>query len=365
MARVFLAKRESATSATALEALDEFILEELRRLASLPAMPADTSAAGQFVAEWKVFAQGEEWKNYLRTASAKDVKLAWRQWLAFGGKRDRAVPLVASPTREDAVAAVAKVGVARLDRVLSRTAAEQLRTFITDRRDQTVARAAKDAAAGARELSRVLSPSDGGDKEATRWDIRLPWDAPVEAAVREMLKAGGLLAGALHTLSGGNEAELVECAAIISAEGAAPQIVHSDTIPSDGPQLLTAFIALQEVVPHMGPTRFLPYTHSGPLSASAHMGVARDEPGFCEKSCSVSALHMAVGDCTLYDSRLLHCGGPHRPPLPSIPSVERVLFYVSFRYVDASKRSRRAEDSILPAVADLHMRLGELSSGVD
>ena len=360
-----MAKRESATSATALEILDEFILEELRRLASLPAMPADTSAAGHFVAEWKVFAQREEWKDYLRGASGKDVKLAWRQWLAFGGKRDRAVPLVASLTCEDAVAAVEKVGVARLDCVLSRTAAEQLRTFITDRRDQTVARAAKDAAAGARELSRVLSPSDGGDKEATRWDIRLPWDAPVEVAVREMLKAGGLLAGALHTLSGGNEAELVECAAIISAEGAAPQIVHSDTIPSDGPQLLTAFIALQEIIPHMGPTRFLPYTHSGPLSASAHMGVARDEPGFYEKShSSVSALHMNVGDCTLYDSRLLHCGGPHHPPHPSVPSVERVLFYVSFRYVDASKCSRRAEDSILPAVAELHMRLGELSSGM-
>jgi len=360
MAGAFLAKRKSAASAAALEIIDEFLLEELRRLASLPDMPADGSAAGHFIAEWKVFGQREEWKAYLRRASDKDVKLAWRQWSAFGGECDRTVPLVASRTSQDAVAAVAKIGVSRLNSVVSEATAVQLRKFIVDWRDQTVARSGKDAAAGARELSRVLSPSDGGDKEATRWDIRVPWGAPVEAAVREMLRAGGLLGDSLHTLSGGDEAELVECAAIISAAGAAPQMVHSDTIPSDGPQLLTAFIALQEVVPHMGPTRFLPYTHSGPLSAIAHMALARDEPGFFEEADSVSALHMNVGDCTLYDSRLLHCGEPHRSPHPSTPSSERVLFYVSFRYVDANQRSKRAEDSILPAVADLRMRLGEL-----
>ena len=362
MAGAFLAKRKSAASAAALEIIDEGLLEELRRLASLPDMPADGSAAGHFIAEWKVFGQREEWKAYLRRASDKDVKLAWRQWSAFGGECDRTVPLVASRTSQDAVAAVARIGVSRLNSVVSEATAVQLRKFIVDWRDQTVARAGKDAAAGARELSRVLSPSDGGDKDATRWDIRLPWSAPVEAAVREMLRASGLLGDSLHTLSGGDEAELVECAAIISAAGAAPQMVHSDTIPSDGPQLITAFIALQEVVPHMGPTRFLPYTHSAPLSAIAHMALARDEPGpgFFEEADSVSALHMNVGDCTLYDSRLLHCGGPHRSPHPSTPSSERVLFYVSFRYVDANQRSKRAEDSILPAVADLRMRLGEL-----
>ena len=362
MATAFLAKRKSATSAAALETIDEFLLEELRRLAALPAMPADGSVASQFVCEWKEFAQGEEWKAFARRASLKDVKLAWMQWSAFGGECDRAVPLVASLNCEEAVANVAKTGVVRLNGVLSEATAVELRRFIMEQRDQTVALAAKDATAAARELSRVLSPRDGDNEKVTRWDIRLPWVAPVEAAVREMLRVDDLLGDSLHTLSGGDEAELVECAAIISAEGAAPQMLHSDTIPSDGPQLLTAFVALQEVAPHMGPTRFLPCTHAGPFSTSAQRAAARNEPGFCEQAESVSALHMNVGDCTLYDSRLLHCGGPHRSPHPPTPSSERVLFYVSFRYVGANTQSARAENSILPAVAELNIRLRELRS---
>ena len=82
---------------------------------------------------------------------------------------------------------------------------------------------------------------------------------------------------------------------------------------------------------------------------------------------SLSALDMHAGDCTLYDSRLLHCGGAHRAASKASLSSERVLFYVSFQHVDASKRSymRLIDDednSILPAVVALGICLGKLRS---
>ena len=351
-ASAFLSKREAASSAAARTMIDEFLLEELRRLAALPPPSADVSPASQFVAEWQVFTRGAEWQAFSQQETDKGTLQAWRQWRAFGAEHDRAMPLVATTVAGvDAAAVVASVGVVRLDAVLSRTTAARLRAYVLTARD-----------AGAGELSRVLSARDTGRDVVTRWDIRLPWDAPVQAAVREMLREGGQLGDALRTLSGGDEAELIECASIISAEGAAPQVVHSDTVAEfaeEGPQLHTAFIALQDVAPHHGPTRFLASTHCASLGVSTHQAVGRDEPGFYEGASSVSAL-LRAGDCTLYDSRLLHSGGPHRRPPPSIESSERVLFYVSFKHVNASQRSEKKESSIMPDVAAMGMRLGEL-----
>jgi ectoine hydroxylase-related dioxygenase (phytanoyl-CoA dioxygenase family) len=383
MATAFLNKRKSATSDAAREIIDEFLLEELRRLAALPAAPADGTPVNQFLAEWRTFTYGAEWQAFLRQHSHRDVALAWNQWRAFGAEHDRALPLLASdrdswrqqyaPDEDRIAAAMEDAGVVRLDAVLSQATAFELRKYILAERD----RADVDTSTTSRQgdsLSRVLSPSNSGsgrgsngEATTTRWDVRLPWDAPVERAVHEML--AGPLGEALHALSGGDEAPLFECAAIISAEGAAPQVLHSDTVLTDGRQLFTAFVAMQDIAPHMGPTRFLPATHQGADCASSHNKNARGEMELCEKAVSVSALDMHAGDCTLYDSRLLHCGGAHRAAPPATPSSERVLFYVSFQHTAASKRPdmRLIEDedtSILPTVAALDMRLGTLRSAL-
>ena len=387
MATAFLNKRKSATSDAAREIIDEFLLEELRRLAALPAAPADGTPVNQFIAEWRTFTHGAEWQAFMRQHSHRDVALAWNQWRAFGAEHDRALPLLAEDTASDRdswrqryapdedriAAAMETAGVVRLDAILSQATAVELRKYILAERDRidvdTTRRLAGDS------LSRVLSPSNSGsgrgpskgEATTTRWDVRLPWDAPVERAVHEML--AGPLGEALHALSGGGEAPLFECAAIISAEGAAPQVLHSDTVLTDGLQLFTAFVAMQDIAPHMGPTRFLPATHQGADCASSHKKVARGEMELCEKAVSVSALDMHVGDCTLYDSRLLHCGGAHRAAPPATLSSERVLFYVSFQHTAASKRPEMrliddADTSILPTVAALDMRLGTLRSAL-
>ena len=256
---------------------------------------------------------------------------------------------------------VADVGVVRIESVLSQAATAELRAHVLAERDlHTATKAGGESRAPAQESPGVLSERDAGSETVSRWDVRLAWDAPVREAVRELLREGSALGDTLRLLSGGDDAELLECAAIISVEGAAPQIVHSDTIPTaDGPQMFTAFVALQDIASHHGPTRFLPRTHAAFVGTSAHLSFGRDEPGFYEAAESVSAL-LGSGDCTLYDSRLLHCGGPHLAPPSTVAPTERVLFYVSFKHAAVAKSAMRTDNSILPAVAALGMSLGDL-----
>jgi hypothetical protein len=357
----FLSARHGAT-------LDDFLLTNLRR-------QHDPSGDDQdpFVTEWQAFASGATAK-----ARTKAAERAWAQWRAFGGEDDRAQPLHAIQAGEEAASTVHRCGVVRIDGCLSAASAEGLRAFVLETRDAAVALAAEDKAAGAERLSRVLSPRDAGCEVTTRWDVRLPWTEKVRDAVHEMMGDRDDVASlgrALSTLSGGDSAMLFECAAVISAEGCAPQIVHADTVPTDaGAVLHTAFVALQDISEHQGPTRFLPYTHTCPRS---HEELERDAKDFCEGAHSVAAL-LRSGGCTLYDSRTLHCGGPHRarphalpraspyegPPTSRAP-VERVLFYVSFKHALATDAELTNSDvhgagSILPSVAALRMSLGSL-----
>ena len=134
--RAFLAKREAAQSPAALTAIDAFLLEELRRLAALPPMPAgQTSPAAQFVTEWQAFARGAEWRAFARRAKDSDVRRAWAQWRAFGAERDRAAPLVATASDEDVASVVSNVGVARIEHALSHATAAELRAHVLAARD--------------------------------------------------------------------------------------------------------------------------------------------------------------------------------------------------------------------------------------
>jgi len=102
---------------------------------------------------------------------------------------------------------------------------------------------------------------------------------------------------------------------MISAPGAASQIVHADCDGAPNPPLLfTCFVALQPVTRALGPTRWLPTTH---CDAAAHMAVN------------------AHGDASLYDGRILHCGGTNSAGGPDDGDGLRVLFYLTFRHADA------------------------------
>ena len=115
---------------------------------------------------------------------------------------------------KDAVDAVRTRGVALVEDALpDASLREMLRSRILEQRG---------AGAG---LSSVLGERCD-DGATTRFDIRLPYDDVVSEATATLLR--GPLAAALDALVG-PEAELWECAALVSEKGAPAQTVHGDT----------------------------------------------------------------------------------------------------------------------------------------
>ena len=275
-------------------------------------------------------------------------------------------------------------GVAHVDGVLSPTTAAKLRSFVLDELDRTIAagRAAAHAKAdspshpacesaregedegddafrlvavgsGTQRLSRWVSldeeeqggvpdgEGEGGEEER-RWDIRLSTEHPiVRQALAEVLADGSALGTAFETL-GGRDAALWEVACIVSSPGAAPQIVHADAVWTPEPLLITCFIALQPVTRDMGPTRFLPHTHTDEAHAkvvehadATHLrrrpsAVAGEPSGELGGSAADEAppscvALLGIGDGALYDGRLLHCGGANRS------GERRLQFYLTLR----------------------------------
>ena len=93
----------------------------------------------------------------------------------------------------------------------------------------------------------------------------------------------------------------------LSDRGAPRQPVHPDTGFTPQTALLTAFVALQEVTPDLGPTFFLAGTHT----RAAHERF-NGEPGEKLQLLRSSPRRIGTlpaGAATLFDSRLLHAGG--------------------------------------------------------
>merc|ERR1711920_711140 len=125
----------------------------------------------------------------------------------------------------------------------------------------------------------------------------------VHASLREMLHGRRSALGiAFGALGGGLDAELWELGVVVSEPGAAKQPWHFD---APGRCLFTAFVALQDISLDMGPTLFLPGTHT----RSAHEVFMQQPEQFAGVEPAVALL--SAGDAVLYDTVLLHCGGPN------------------------------------------------------
>jgi len=206
-------------------------------------------------------------------------------------------------------------------------------------------------------------------KPCHRHDVKLGLVSP---PVREALS---MLLGALQpalTARLGAGAQLHELAALVSLPGAARQPVHPDTPMSffegvgegegtyqagegegqggqneqreQRPSIVTAFCALQDIGAEMGPTLFLPRTHTAAAHAKFYtyenfdlaFSSVDEEEGEVEddetaarvatllESWSAWRGELRTGDVSLFDSRCLHAGDANASP------QRRVLFYCSF-----------------------------------
>lgn len=137
-----------------------------------------------------------------------------------------------------------------------------------------------------------------------RWDMFLDYSPPYSAALSSMLgETDSLLSRLFSELFSPLEAEFYEFGVVISDAGAKSQEIHPDTNWIELCPLYTMFIALQDISSSMGPTTFLPRTHTEEAHQHFHR---RREIFLANSECRYGLLNK--GDVAIMDSRLLHCG---------------------------------------------------------
>ena len=201
-------------------------------------------------------------------------------------------------------------GLLHIDGVLSPDTAKALLAEVNATLERELARAGKGSL-----------PSDSFGNvycKGNRYDLKLPLRGVAEAALREAVLNMGPV---LEKVAGGNTAKLCEFAALVSDPGSTRQPVHPDTNYRRDRCVVTTFVALQDVESDMGPTVFIPGSHT----ARAHLAFKEANevggPALAAPNCVAT---LRTGDVSMFDSRLLHCGGGNSS------NKRRVLFYFSF-----------------------------------
>jgi len=205
-------------------------------------------------------------------------------------------------------------GLARVDGVLDADTAAALAAFV----NRTLVSARFDVDGGVPEQSRfgaVLSRTN-------RYDLLMPLDEPI---VRQALAQAIEPLRDVLERSLGADAELFELSALVSDPGAPRQPLHPDTgwRNGRGTAVCTAFVALQPIDADMGPTVWLPRSHTEKAHATFNAG-AMEKTTLLRQSTRRLGL-LGQGDACLFDSRLLHAGGANVSPR------RRILFYFSFK----------------------------------
>lgn len=245
-----------------------------------------------------------------------------------------------SSVGERAIRALEREGVVQMGGVLSASTAAALRNDVLARRAFAEAEVEKGAPAG-QHFGDVLL-------RERRCDLLLPLQGnrALQLALRELLFGSAVGAdgrvGAeattplceLLVATLGSDAILFELAALVSEPGAPRQPVHPDNPYQSDVPLVTSFIALQAVSASMGPTTFLPGSHTAAVHTAFNAaGNARDAL-LQTRPCVVALLD--AGDASCFDSRTLHCGGANANADQG--GATRALFYFSFRNAHAAQR---------------------------
>jgi ectoine hydroxylase-related dioxygenase (phytanoyl-CoA dioxygenase family) len=215
-------------------------------------------------------------------------------------------------------------GVVRIDNVLTDDMADKLRKYVFDLRRESEEQVRN------KEVKPMARFADVLLKE-NRVDLTIPIedDLVIDALLWIIQKSP-----VTKTVSSilGKDAVLYELSCLISDPGSQRQVTHPDTPygSDDEPVLYTCFIALQDIDLDMGPTTWIPYSHT----AKAHELFKADtiDPSLGEspkdKLLRTEPSVLGVlpkGSCAIFDSRVLHCGGANTS------DKSRALFYCSFK----------------------------------
>lgn len=213
-------------------------------------------------------------------------------------------------------------GVVGIDNVLSSDTADRMREYVYDRRRTSEEEVEAGIVQPLQRFADVLLKKD-------RCDLTIPLgDDVVSDALDEVLRNSGAGQTIASILS--DDAVLYELSCLMSDPGSQRQVIHPDTpfIEGRGPVLYTCFIALQDVRLDMGPTTWLPKTHTAEaheafLDTDSSNGESRKDALITNGKAVLGTL--SKGSCAIFDSRCLHCGTANK----SMDS--RALFYFSFK----------------------------------
>lgn len=297
-------------------------------LRSTPAAAATTSTpdfSGSFDSHQmdELAQRGELEASFMRDSvgeleqPGKKISKKKKQKMKMKKQKGPSIPIIARTLREE--------GVVRLNKVLEPTSASTLREEILERRAAAYAAISGDNKNGNGDGEWRKYFADVLLKE-NRCDLLLPLkgSSGIQTALHEILVSSNFLSNIIVTALGGDDATLYELAALISEPGSPRQPVHPDNPYQEHTPLLTVFIALQDITPQMGPTTFIPRTHTA--AAHAKFDDISQRDAFLQSSSSVVAL-LKSGDASLFDSRAMHCGGAN----DEHQGATRVLLYASFR----------------------------------
>jgi Phytanoyl-CoA dioxygenase (PhyH) len=169
-----------------------------------------------------------------------------------------------------------KDGLVRIDNVISGVLADQMYEFVSDLRQESLRRVSEGTWQHADRFADVLLRTN-------RCDLKIPLGnngsnpTPVVEALYQVL-CESAVKETITTAFMSDQAVLYELSCMISDPGSHRQVVHPDNpvLPDRiEPTLLTCFIALQDIDVTMGPTIFIPGTHTA--IAHAHFAEANEE----------------------------------------------------------------------------------------
>ena len=217
-------------------------------------------------------------------------------------------------------------GVVRIDGVLSDKNADALRSYLYEMRQESEDLVREGKIRPIDRFADVLLKKN-------RCDMPVPLGTELVAeALNEVLvksSIGNLVKSVL-----GDKAVLYELSCLMSDPGSQRQVVHPDNPYIEGqtdPTLCTCFIALQDITLEMGPTTWIPRTHTKEMHEQfqdeSESSSSEEESGkdrLLRTQPSVIGI-LPKGSCGFYDSRLLHCGGANQS------DQSRALFYFSFK----------------------------------